>query len=125
LLIDQQLAPLHADNVFSRSHPQIRDRELRRSPRLVLFDDDIAGGRAMKTSLPERHHIERHHAGQHAPAAEAFAQHGNIADAVLQADDDRIGRRVPGDQTGDIGGIGAFHGDQHHAGLLEDRRVVR
>ena len=45
----------------------------------------------MKPSLAGRNHVERHHAAEHAPARQAVAQHGDIADAVLQADDDDSG----------------------------------
>ena len=62
--------------------------------RLILLDDDVAGGGAMKPPLAGRDHVERHHAAEHAPPRQSFAQHGEVADAVLQADDDRIRRRV-------------------------------
>jgi len=51
----------------------------------------------MKSALTERDHVERHHAAKHAPPRQAVAQHGHVADAVLQADDHDIGRRVPRD----------------------------
>jgi hypothetical protein len=35
--------------------------------RLVVLDDDVAGSGAMKPALAERHHVERHHAAEHAP----------------------------------------------------------
>ena len=47
---------------------------------------------------------------------------GDIADAVLQADDDGIRRRMLRDDIGDLGGIGALDGDQHHAGIAENLR---
>ena len=71
----------------------------------------------MKPALAERNDIERHHARQHAPPWQSFAQHGNIADAVLQADDDGIGGSVLCNHIRNLGGIGALDGDQHHAGI--------
>jgi hypothetical protein len=68
----------------------------------------------MKPPLAQRDHVERHHAAKHAPSRQAVAQDGDIADAVLQADDDDIGRRMPGDDVGHGGGIRALDGDQHH-----------
>ena len=53
------------------------------------------------------------------------AQHGDIADAVLQADDDDIGRRMPCDDIGHLGGIGALDRYQHHAGIAKNRRIFR
>ena len=41
----------------------------------------------------------------------------DIADAVLQADDDGIRRRMPRDDIGNLGSIGALDGDQHGAGI--------
>ena len=71
----------------------------------------------MKPALAERDDIERHHARQHAPPGQSLAQHSDIADAVLQADDDGVGGSVPRDQIRNLGGIGALDGDQHHAGI--------
>ena len=62
----------------------------------------------MKPPLAQRNHIERHHAAEHAPSGQAVAQDGDIADAVLEADDHDIGRRIPCDDIGHVGGIGAF-----------------
>ena len=123
--IEQQLAPLHADDVVGRPHRQMRDRKLRRGPRLVLFDDDIAGSRAMKSPLAQSDHIEGDHAGEHPPPRQSLAQHGNVADAILQADNHRLGRSVLCDQACDVGRIGAFYRHQHRAGVLENRRIVR
>ena len=44
----------------------------------------------MKPPLAERHHVERHHAAEHAPPRQPMAQDSGVADAVLQADDDDI-----------------------------------
>ena len=38
---------------------------------------------------------------------------------------DDIGRRVPRDDIGHLGGIGALDRHQHHAGIAEDRRIFR
>ena len=45
-----------------------------------------------------------------------------VGDAVLQADDDGILRRMLRDGVRDLGGIGALDGHQHHAGIA---RIVR
>ena len=119
--IDQQLAPLHAGDVAGGTHFQARHRKLRRGAGVVPFDHDIARGGAMKLSRTSRDHIERHHARQHPPSRQSFAQHRDIADAVLQADDDGISRRMLRDDIGDLGGIGALDRDQHRAGIAEDR----
>ena len=94
-----------------------RHRELRRGAGVVLFEDDVARGGAMKPALAERDHIERHHPRQHAPPRQSLAQHRDIADAVLQADDDGVGGSMLCDEIRDLGGIGALDGDQHHAGI--------
>ena len=79
----------------------------------------------MKPALAGRNHIERHHAGQHDPPRQSLAQHADIADAVLQADDDGIMRRMLCDDVGDPGGIGALDRDKHHAGIAKNRRIFR
>ena len=79
----------------------------------------------MKPPLAERDHVERHHAAEHAPPRQAIAQHGGIADAVLQADDDGIRWRVPGDDVGHGSGIRALDRDQHDAGILKNGRIFR
>ena len=53
-----------------------------------------------------------------------LAQQRRIADAVLQADDDGIRRRVARDRVRDLGRIGALDGDQHHAGVGKDLGIV-
>lgn len=79
----------------------------------------------METPLAHRDRVERYHAREHAAVAKTLAQDRNIADAVLQGDDDRILRRVLRDLVRDIGGVGALHRDQHDAGAVEDRRILR
>ena len=101
------------------AHLQARHRKLFGGARLILLDDDVAGGGAMKPPLAERDHVERHHAAEHAPPRQAVAQHGCVADAVLQADDDDIGRRVPRNDVGHRDGIGALDRHQHHGGIAE------
>ena len=78
----------------------------------------------MKSPLAGRDHIERHHSGQHAPPRQSLAQHRDIADAVLQTDDDGVGGRMLCDDVGDPCGIGALDRDQHHAGIAEDRGII-
>ena len=46
----------------------------------------------MKPPFAQRDHVERHHAAKHAPPRQSLAQHGDIADAVLETDDDGIRR---------------------------------
>jgi hypothetical protein len=53
-----------------------------------------------------------------------LTQHRHIADAVLQADDHGVGRRMLCDDIGDFSTIGALDRDQHHAGIAEDRWVL-
>ena len=79
----------------------------------------------MKPPLTERDHVERHHAAEHAPPRQAVAQHGRVADAVLQADDHDIGRGVPRNDIGHRDGIGALDRHQHHGGIADDRRIFR
>ena len=52
----------------------------------------------MKAPCAERHHVERHHAAEHAPPRQPVAETGSVADAVLQADDDGIRGRVLRDE---------------------------
>lgn len=78
----------------------------------------------MKSTLAERDHVERHHSRQHPPPRQSLAQHGNIADAILQTDDDHIGRRVSCNRIGDSRSIGALDGNKHDAGPLEDLGTV-
>ena len=62
----------------------------------------------MKMPRCGRHHVERHHRRQHLASGQSLAQHRHVADTVLQADDDGLGRRVPRDDVGHVGGIGAL-----------------
>ena len=79
----------------------------------------------MKPSLAERHHVERHHAAEHAPPRQPVAQHRGIADAVLQADDDDIRWCVPGDDVRHGGGIRALDRNQHDTGVRKNGRIFR
>ena len=79
----------------------------------------------MKSPVAAGANIERHHSRQHAPPRQHLAQHRDIADAVLQADDDGVGGRMLRDGVGDPSCIGALDGDQHHAGIAEDRGITR
>jgi hypothetical protein len=91
---------------------------------IVLFDDDVTRRGAMKSTIAKRDHIERHHPRQHAMPRQSLAQHRDIADAVLQADDDGIGGRMACDEIRHPGGIRAFHGHQHQAGVAKDSRIL-
>ena len=64
------------------------------------------------------HHVEGHHARDdgRADRTKLRAQSIDVADTVLQADDDRIGRRVPGDQPGHLRRGAALDGDEHDLG---------
>jgi hypothetical protein len=77
----------------------------------------------MKSSLAQRDHVERHHSTEHAPPRQSLAQHRQIADAVLQADDHGIGGSMLCDDIGDLGRICAFHRHQHHAGIGKNAGV--
>ena len=79
----------------------------------------------MKPPVAERDHVERHHAAEDAPPRQPVAQDGHIADAVLQADDDDIRWRVPGDDIGHGRGIRALDRDQHDPGVLKNGRIFR
>jgi len=79
----------------------------------------------MKPPVAERDHVERHHAAEHAPPRQPVAQDGSIADAVLQADDDDIRWRVPGDDIGHACGIRALDRDQYDAGVRKNGRIFR
>ena len=123
--IDQELAPLHAGDVRGRAHLQVRHRELLRGGGGIPLDHDVAGGSAMISPLARCNHIEWDHRGQHASARQPLAQDRSIADAVLQADDDGLRRRVGGNDVGDSGGIGAFDGHQHRTDVGKDSAVLR
>jgi hypothetical protein len=79
----------------------------------------------VETPVAERDHIIRHHAGEHAAAGQLFAQQRGIADAVLQADDDGIRRRMLCDDLGHSGRVGALHRHQHDGGIGKDGWIFR
>ena len=54
---------------------------------------------------------------------ETSAHHIDIADAVLQADDDGPRRSVVGDQFGHVGGCAALDGHQNNVGPGKRDRV--
>lgn len=79
----------------------------------------------METPFTHSDHIERHHAGEHAPATEPLLQHGDIADTVLQRHDDGVLWRVLRDLVRDVCRVGALDRDQHDAGAVEDCGIFR
>jgi hypothetical protein len=122
--IEHELAPLHAVNVVGRPHRQARHRQLLRGAPSSCSMTMSPTSRD-ETARAERDHVERHHAAEHAPPRQPVAEDGDIADAVLQADDDDIRWCVPGDDIGHGSGIRALDRDQHDAGVLKKVRIFR
>ena len=84
-------------------------------------DQQRAAGGAMKARAPIRlarlHDVERHHAADHrVPGSEPRPEPIDVADAVLQADHDGAGRRMPGDEIGHLLRGPALDGDQDDVG---------
>ncbi len=79
----------------------------------------------MKPALAHRNHVERHHAAEHATARQPVAQDRDIADAVLQADDDNPGRRMFRNQIGHLARIRALDRDQHHRNFAKNGGIIR
>ena len=124
--IEEQLAPQHAGHVG-----MLRDAARRHVERLAQAghaarDQDACrwwrDGSAGAVRLPSRlHDVEGHHARDHALrcAAGVLRSASTVADAVLQADDDGVGRRVAGDQLGHLRRGAALDGDEDDLGLRE------
>ena len=60
---------------------------------------------------------------RNAPPRQSFAQQRDVADAVLQTDDDGVGWRMPCNDIRNLGGIRALDGHQHDGGVVKNRGV--
>jgi len=110
----------------TRTHLQVRYRELICTVGIVRFDDDIARGRTVISPAAESDHVLNGTmpASTRRPGNRSRST-ADIADAVLQTDHKRFSGRMQRDQIGDLKRIAAFHGDQHHGGIAEESRGFR
>ena len=113
----------HSTPVMSACSATARARHVERLAQAGDAGGDqhrAAGGAMEARAVAVRarlHDIEGHHARDGAlRGAKMRAQNIDIADAVLQADDDRLGRSMARDQLGHVGGGAALDGDEHDLG---------
>lgn len=123
--IDQQLAPLHALDVIHAAENQLRLREQFCDIRIVLLQQNVAGGGAMKMAVAEGQNIERHHPRQHIMIRQRIAQHADVAGAVLKTDDHRILPSMLRDQVRDLCGVVALDRDEDDIRVRKNRRRDR
>jgi hypothetical protein len=116
---------LHALNVIYAAENELRLREQLCDVRIILLQQDLAGGSTMKMTLAERQHIERHHTRQHVVVRQRLAQHGDVAGAILKTDNHGVLRGMLRDQVRNLGGIVALDGDKDDVCVRKKvRRIV-